>query len=336
MDSSSVLASARYRSGKPQLAYSTVYTDKTFDESRRNPADVGRRGVDVEPRARRRPHVFDLVRRMVAANDEPVATATWLSHFVLCEQVAKDGYDALFGGLGGDELNAGEYEYFFFHFADLMHAKVEPATKEIAKWARTTTTLSTERTLLSQRPYERCTDPASRALPSRREPHAALLLRTRADFFDIEQFTPSDGGAVPSYLKTRTYQDLTRETAPCCLRAEDRQTQAFGIDNHVPFFDHRLIEFMFRIPGTLKIRQGVTKILLRSAMRGILPEVTRTRVKKTGWNAPAHLWFAGEGKNRAPRPHSVTRLQGARHLRRRRGSPARGGARRDRHLGRRA
>jgi asparagine synthase (glutamine-hydrolysing) len=32
-------------------------------------------------------------------------------------------------------------------------------------------------------------------------------------------------------------------------------------------------------------------------MQGILPEETRTRVKKTGWNAPAHLWFSsGRGR----------------------------------------
>jgi asparagine synthase (glutamine-hydrolysing) len=43
----------------------------------------------------------------------------------------------------------------------------------------------------------------------------------------------------------------------------------------------------------LKIRHGVTKQLLRRAMIGILPEVTRTRIKKTGWNAPAHRWFDG-------------------------------------------
>ena len=51
---------------------------------------------------------------------------------------------------------------------------------------------------------------------------------------------------------------------------------------------------MFRVPGTMKIREGVTKHLLRQAMRGILPESTRTRIKKTGWNAPAHLWFSGQ------------------------------------------
>jgi len=30
-------------------------------------------------------------------------------------------------------------------------------------------------------------------------------------------------------------------------------------------------------------------------MRGVLPEATRTRIAKTGWNAPADQWFAGGG-----------------------------------------
>jgi asparagine synthase (glutamine-hydrolysing) len=66
-----------------------------------------------------------------------------------------------------------------------------------------------------------------------------------------------------------------------------------GLQHFDPFLDHALVEFMYRIPGTLKIRDGVTKRLLRSAMRGILPESTRTRVAKVGWNAPAHIWFTG-------------------------------------------
>src|SRR5439155_3175441 len=56
------------------------------------------------------------------------------------------------------------------------------------------------------------------------------------------------------------------------------------------------VELMYRIPGELKIRDGITKHLLRQAMRGLLPEETRTRVKKTGWNAPAHVWFSGPAR----------------------------------------
>jgi asparagine synthase (glutamine-hydrolysing) len=53
---------------------------------------------------------------------------------------------------------------------------------------------------------------------------------------------------------------------------------------------------MFRVPTILKFKDGVAKNLLREAMKGILPEETRTRIKKTGWNAPAHRWFSGKGR----------------------------------------
>lgn len=299
MDSSSVLASARHLTGAAQEAFSTVYSDKTFDESEEIRPMLDHAVSHWHSVLVDRPDVFQLVRQMVAANDEPVATATWLSHFVLCEQAANGGFDALFGGLGGDELNAGEYEYFFFHFADLTRAgRTEELAGEIDRWVtHHDHPIYRKSAAVAAATVARCTDPLR---PGRCLPEAARMNRylevLNPDFYDLSRFQPIMEAPFSSYLKTRSYQDLTRETAPCCLRAEDRQTQAFGLENHVPFFDHRLVEFMFRVPGTMKIRQGVTKILLRQATQGILPEQTRTRVKKTGWNAPAHLWFSAEGR----------------------------------------
>jgi asparagine synthase (glutamine-hydrolysing) len=142
----------------------------------------------------------------------------------------------------------------------------------------------------------RSTDPGvpGKCLPDRvrLERYAASLDK---GFFDLKAWTPVMDHPFRSYLKNRTYQDIYRETIPPCLRAEDRQTTAFGLENCVPFYDHRLAEFMFRVPGRQKIRDGRTKHLLREAMKGVLPEATRTRTKKMGWNAPAHRWFAGPG-----------------------------------------
>ena len=299
MDSSSVLGCAREITDSSQVAFSTVYSDKTFDETDEIRPMLGHAVAKWCPVLVDKPNVFDLVRRMVAVNDEPVATATWLSHFLLCQQVTDGGFDALFGGLGGDELNAGEYEYFFFFFADLMQRGDPRLATEIQNWAaHHDHPIYRKSAAVAATTVERCTD---RAVAGRCRPDLSRMQRyypaLRKDFFEIDRFQPVMEAPFSSYLKTRSYQDLTRETAPCCLRAEDRHTQAFGIENHVPFFDHRLVEFMFRVPGTLKIREGVTKILLRSAVRGILPEETRTRIKKTGWNAPAHLWFSGDGKD---------------------------------------
>ena len=59
---------------------------------RRDPLDARRRRRGVAPGARSdRPDVLELVAQMVEAHDEPVATATWLSHYVLCGEVAAGG-----------------------------------------------------------------------------------------------------------------------------------------------------------------------------------------------------------------------------------------------------
>lgn len=300
MDSSSVLASAVHRTTQKQHAFSSVYADKTFDESEEIQAMLDTTVDRWHPLSVGNPDVFELVQRMIAVHDEPVATATWLSHFLLCEEVALSGFNALFGGLGGDELNAGEYEHFFYHFADLRLAGAEQElAREVRMWVHYHDhPIFRKNFAVVEDAFARLVDltQPGMCLPdrSRMTRYAATL---NQDYFDLAEFVPVMEHPFRSYLKNRTYQDLTRETIPCCLRAEDRQTTAFGLDNYLPFFDHRLVEFMFRVPGNLKYRDGVTKYLLRLAMRGILPEETRTRVKKTGWNAPAHLWFSGRGRD---------------------------------------
>ena len=137
LDSSSVTAAAVATSGAKQHAFSTVYSDKTYDESE----DIRTFLKDKVSQWHAVPvDNFDLlgtVERMVSHHQEPVATATWLSHFLLCEEVSRTGFRTLFGGLGGDELNAGEYEYFFYYFADLKRAGQDRVlAHEVDCWAR--------------------------------------------------------------------------------------------------------------------------------------------------------------------------------------------------------
>jgi asparagine synthase (glutamine-hydrolysing) len=299
MDSSSVLACAARRAGQRQPAVSTVYADPTYDESREIESML------TGPVARwYRVSVdgFDLpstLERMIAENDEPVATATWLSHFLMCEEIRREGFGSVFGGLGGDELNAGEYEYFLYFFADLRAGGNEAAlAHETGKW------IEHHDHPVFRKSFELMSESLSRLVDLSR-PGWCLPDRGRLGryhdavdpaLFDLRRYEPVMDHPFRSYLKNRRYQDIYRETAPCCLRAADRHATAFGLDVRWPFFDHRLAELMFQVRSGLLISGGVTKHLLRAAMRGILPEETRTRIKKTGWNAPAHLWFSGRGR----------------------------------------
>ncbi len=300
MDSSSVLASAVYLTKTKAHAFSTVYADQTYDESKEIQPMLSVAVKQWHPISVENPDVFHLVKRIIEANDEPVATVTWLSHFLLCEEAAKHGFRSLFGGLGGDELNAGEYEYFLYHFADLrLSGQEDQLKREVNLWIEYHNHPIFHKSLqVVEDRFSRLIDfnNPGRGLPDRIRLHryASVL---NPEFFDLKTFHPVMEHPFKSYLKNRTFQDITRETIPCCLRAEDRQTTTFGLDHFLPFFDHRLVEFMYRVPGRLKIQNGVTKYLLREAMRDVLPEETRVRVKKVGWNAPGHIWFAGSGRN---------------------------------------
>jgi asparagine synthase (glutamine-hydrolysing) len=214
--------------------------------------------------------------------------------------VAEHGFESLFGGLGGDELNAGEYEYFPMFFADLKAAsRNDTLDREVAKWAEHHDhPIYRKSPRVAEEMMARLTLPGSPGIcRPNLERQSTYLSTVNPEYYDLRDYVPTMDNPFRSFLKNRAYQDLSRETTPCCLRAEDRQCTAVGLRHYDPFLDHELIEFMFRVPGELKIRDGVTKHLLRQAMKGILPEKTRTRVKKTGWNAPAHVWFGGAQLN---------------------------------------
>jgi asparagine synthase (glutamine-hydrolysing) len=66
---------------------------------------------------------------------------------------------------------------------------------------------------------------------------------------------------------------------------------AYSIETRLPFLDYRLVEFVFSLPTEFKIKEGVTKIILRIAMHGILPEEVRNRMDKIGFVTPEADWF---------------------------------------------
>lgn len=297
MDSSSVLSAAVRLTGKKQRAYSATYADAAYDES-------GEIRTILDTKVSRwfnvpvgETSIFSTIRHMVRLHEEPVATATWLSHYEVCRRASQEQAGCLFTGLGGDELNAGEYEHFIFFFADLQRmGKTGLLEKEIRGWQRYhdhpifRKNRSIALDLIRSRTDAR--------VPGSVRPDQRLFSRyarcLNPERFDLSLFAPILDRVFSMSLKNRCYQDIFRETAPSCLRAQDRNGWAFGLPHHNPFYDVDLVEFMFRVSGPMKIRGGVTKHLLRLAMKGILPESTRTRIKKTGWNAPAHLWFSGK------------------------------------------
>jgi asparagine synthase (glutamine-hydrolysing) len=75
----------------------------------------------------------------------------------------------------------------------------------------------------------------------------------------------------------------------------DVATMAYSLEARSPFLDHTVMEFMARVPASLKLRGGESKHLLKSALRGILPDAIIDR-PKMGFGVPLGSWLRGSLK----------------------------------------
>ncbi len=66
---------------------------------------------------------------------------------------------------------------------------------------------------------------------------------------------------------------------------------AFSIESRVPFLDHKLVEYVFSLPITQKLKSGWTKYILRNAVKGVIPERIRKRRSKLGFPTPEIRWM---------------------------------------------
>jgi asparagine synthase (glutamine-hydrolysing) len=79
-------------------------------------------------------------------------------------------------------------------------------------------------------------------------------------------------------MRISSYLHLTR-FLPMLLDRKDRMSMAVGLEVRVPFCDHRLVEYVYNAPWSLKTYDGREKSLLRGAARDVLPESVVERVK---------------------------------------------------------
>jgi asparagine synthase (glutamine-hydrolysing) len=66
---------------------------------------------------------------------------------------------------------------------------------------------------------------------------------------------------------------------------EERYGSNFGIELRHPFHDRRLVEFAIALPAEQRYRDGMSKVILRQAMRGRIPESIRLRRDKADFSA---------------------------------------------------
>jgi asparagine synthase (glutamine-hydrolysing) len=94
-------------------------------------------------------------------------------------------------------------------------------------------------------------------------------------------------------LQKMTYLELKLRLAELLLMRVDKMTMATSVEARVPFLDHELVQFAIALPERYKVRDGVGKHLLKTAVEGLVdPDLVWRR--KQGFGAPVSEWFRAE------------------------------------------
>jgi len=75
----------------------------------------------------------------------------------------------------------------------------------------------------------------------------------------------------------------------------DRATMSVGIEGREPMLDHRLVEFLAKVPASLKVKNNINKYILKQVVHKYIPPALMDRPKRP-FIAPLQEWFKDDLK----------------------------------------
>ena len=267
VDSGVLLAMVTELTGRPVRTFSVGYPEGGTADERAEAAAVARRfGAEHTEIVLDRDRVFRRLPHTVWSTDDLLYDYASLPTSFLAEEAARS-LKVVLTGEGGDEVFAGYSRYRRPALQRWAQNLLRPGSGGFrtrprwrAGWARRV--FGTELRAAGaawRRPFIE----AWRATPR------AWSNTTRCQYTDVVTYLPDD-----------------------LLVKADRVLMGFGLEGRVPYLDHRIVEFAFGLPDTLKVSRRQGKLFLkRWAERRLPPEHLWRR--KRGFYVPVGRWLHG-------------------------------------------
>lgn len=220
--------------------------------------------------------------------DEPFGSTSQFSQWSVFEKAAQVGLKVMLDGQGADEQLAGYSGNDTPLYAGLMSKfSVLDLYKEVLSYKKINKLLPKSQLIKG---LEAAFPSLARFFPDSLKKKMVTGIPHWANG-DIQMRKKN----IPSSLRNAMIDQIFCSSLPALLRYEDRNSMAFSIESRVPFLDTRLVEFVLGLPEKLIYKEGLRKVILRKAMKKVLPEEISNRRDKMGFVTPEEVWLRIQG-----------------------------------------
>ncbi len=312
VDSSTVVALMQAQCTQPVRTFTIGYHEEEFNEARHAKEVAAHLGTDHTELYVTPQDAMAVIPRLPQLYDEPFADASQIPTFLVSE-LTRRYIKVSLSGDGGDELFGGYTRYFKCQLIwNRLMTIPAPLRRSLAFGIRSvppslwTALVRYVTPLLPKRlhmtlPGDKLYKLANLLMMAEPEMlyHRLISLwenPTAVVLGSVEPPTPvtdrAQWASVPGLIEQMMYLDTVTYLPDDLLVKVDRASMGVSLEARTPLLDHRVVEFAWRLPTSLKVRNGEGKWALRQVLYKYVPRRLIER-PKMGFGVPMDSWLRG-------------------------------------------
>jgi asparagine synthase (glutamine-hydrolysing) len=310
IDSSTVVALMQSESARPVQTFTIGFREAEYNEAAHAKRVASYLGTDHTELYLKPEDALAVIPALPAIYDEPFSDSSQIPTFIV-SQLARRSVTVCLSGDAGDELFGGYGRYVQGESLWNKVRRVPPPLRRALGGVIGKTPVHTLNLLFSGLGARLDRNGGGSSIGDKMHTAAGLLnASSSSDFYrrlisqwkepaavvlgarekSLAPLAPDYARKVTDFAGRMMLLDTVGYLADDILVKVDRASMAVSLENRVPFLDHRVIEFAWRLPMRMKVRDGKGKWALRQVLNRYLPGELSER-PKMGFSLPLGEWL---------------------------------------------
>lgn len=306
IDSSCIVGLMRELGASPLKTFSIGFEDTTYNELAHAQRIAQTFQTDHEEFILQ-PKALDLTEKLVRHLDEPFGDFSIFPTY-LVSQMAHNHVKVILSGDGGDEVFAGYEHYQAQKISEWSW--LNPLYKGLSPIVRRFPPSPKKKGLWNK--LQRYCQGLDHPVAARHFRWMMFLSQKQKETLYTDDLVNALNGIpslpeqepfrqifahMPAYddITSELYLDLNTYLVDDILVKVDRMSMATSLETRVPIIDHKIVEYIFNLPGRFKLNGLTTKWIFKKTMERLLPKENIYRSKE-GFSIPIKHWLKTELK----------------------------------------